>query len=182
LTLHRSILTEKVSRRGFHLSREYSSDPLEVLFVREVMRTKIVALPEDARRRDMAGHISKAHHRGQILYPVVDEDLRLKGVITRNHLLEFLRAAPEDEPAQKLVQRNPVLAYPDEPLRSVVYRMADTGKTRLPVVDRHDRSKLLGIISLNDLLRARARNLEEERLRERVLRLRLPMRGAAFRN
>src|SRR6185436_4032452 len=39
LTLRRSILTEKVSRRGFHLTREYSIDPLEILFVREVVRT-----------------------------------------------------------------------------------------------------------------------------------------------
>jgi chloride channel protein, CIC family len=39
LTLKRSILTEKVARRGYHLSREYAVDPLEILFVREVMRT-----------------------------------------------------------------------------------------------------------------------------------------------
>ena len=45
LLLKRSILTEKVSRRGFHLSREYSVDPLEILFVREVMRTNVVAFP-----------------------------------------------------------------------------------------------------------------------------------------
>ena len=38
LTLRRSILTEKVARRGFHLSREYSVDPLELLRVRDVMR------------------------------------------------------------------------------------------------------------------------------------------------
>src|SRR5213076_1668688 len=45
LVLPRSILTEKVSRRGYHLSREYAVDPLEILFVREVMRTNVVALP-----------------------------------------------------------------------------------------------------------------------------------------
>jgi len=45
LTLKRSILTEKVARRGYHLSREYAVDPLEILFVREVMRTNIVVLP-----------------------------------------------------------------------------------------------------------------------------------------
>src|SRR5450755_383701 len=33
LLLKRSILTEKVARRGFHLSREYATDPLEILFV-----------------------------------------------------------------------------------------------------------------------------------------------------
>lgn len=38
LVLRRSILTEKVSRRGFHVTREYAIDPLEVLFVREVMQ------------------------------------------------------------------------------------------------------------------------------------------------
>src|SRR3954449_11120159 len=38
LTLRRSILTEKISRRGYHVSREYSIDPLEIIFAREVMR------------------------------------------------------------------------------------------------------------------------------------------------
>ena len=47
LTLKRSILTEKISRRGYHLSREYATDPLEILFVREVMRTNVVVLPHD---------------------------------------------------------------------------------------------------------------------------------------
>src|SRR5438874_2194396 len=44
LTLRRSILTEKVARRGYHLSREYAVDPLEILLVRGVMRTKVAVL------------------------------------------------------------------------------------------------------------------------------------------
>ena len=51
LTLRRSILTEKVARRGFHLSREYAVDPLEILFVREVMRSDIVVLPRMLQRQ-----------------------------------------------------------------------------------------------------------------------------------
>jgi len=66
-----------------------------------------------------------------------------------------------------------IVAYPDEPLRAVVYRMAETGFTRFPVVRRDNPQKLLGIVSLGDLLKARTRNLEEERQRERVLRMRL---------
>jgi CBS domain-containing protein len=66
------------------------------------------------------------------------------------------------------------VAHPDEPLRVVVYRMAETGLTRFPVVDRGDERKLMGVIGLRDLLSARTRNLSEERDRERVLRLRLP--------
>jgi len=66
-----------------------------------------------------------------------------------------------------------VTAFPDEPLRLVVNRMAETGLTRMPVVQRENPLELAGVISLTDLLRARTRNLEEERRRERVLRLRL---------
>ena len=67
-----------------------------------------------------------------------------------------------------------MVAHPDEPLRVVVYRMAETGFTRFPVVDRGDERKLVGIIGLQDLLSARTRNLSEERDRERVLHIRLP--------
>lgn len=113
LALKRSILTEKISRRGYHLTREYSPDPLEILFVKEVMQT------------------------------------------------------PETN--ETPVPAHEVVAYPDEPLRAVVYRMAETGKTLLPVIDPADSRRPVGSISLNDLLHARVRTLEEEHKRERVL-------------
>jgi CBS domain-containing protein len=164
LTLKRSILTEKISRRGFHLTREYAADPLETLFVREVMRKKVTSVQESARRSDFTDDLHK-----QLLYPVVDSESRLQGVITRTSLMKFLRTAEPDDPARTLMQRNPIVAYPDESLRPVVYRMAGTGKTRLPVVDREDAGKLVGMVSLNDLLFARTRDLQEEQSRERVL-------------
>jgi CIC family chloride channel protein len=37
LVMRRSILTEKLSRRGYHLSREYGVDPLEMVSVADVM-------------------------------------------------------------------------------------------------------------------------------------------------
>lgn len=67
---------------------------------------------------------------------------------------------------------NPIVCYPDEPLRIVVYRMAETNLTCFPVVERNNPHKLVGMVSLIDLLKARMRNLHEERRRERVLRLR----------
>jgi len=66
-----------------------------------------------------------------------------------------------------------VVAHADEPLRAVVVRMAETGLTRMPVVDRES-GELAGMVSLADLLRGRLRSLNEERDRERVLELRLP--------
>ena len=37
LLMPRSILTEKLSRRGYHLTREYGVDPLEIVIVRDLM-------------------------------------------------------------------------------------------------------------------------------------------------
>jgi chloride channel protein, CIC family len=176
LTLRRSILTEKVSRRGYHLSREYAIDPLEILFVREVMRTNSVALPANLLLTDVLQSIrSDGAQRGQRLYPVVDNAARLIGVVTRSTLQELLRAPQSHDSRQlaEIVQANPVVAYPDEPLRVVVYRMAETGLTRLPVVTRDGSGKFLGIVSLRDLLQARVRNLEAEQRRERLLPVRL---------
>jgi chloride channel protein, CIC family len=170
LTMKRSILTEKISRRGFHLSREYAIDPLEILFVREVMRTNVIALPSDISREDISRKIQTS--RGtQHLYPVIGRSSQLEGVITRKDLH---RVQEGNVAIGDAIKRRIVTAYPDEPLRVVVYRMAETGLTRMPVVDRADPLKLLGMISLSDLLRARTRDLEEERRRERVLRLRFP--------
>jgi len=167
LVLKRSILTEKIARRGYHLSREYSIDPLEILFAREVMRTNMVALPAGATAEELRSVTPRAR---QYLFPVVDGERRLKGVLTRKELNNFVAggsSAPVETAARKAVA-----AYGDEPLRSVVMRMAETGITRMPVLD--EAGKLHGMVSLRDLLRARVRNLEEERRRERILRLRVP--------
>ena len=43
--------------------------------------------------------------------------------------------------------------------------------TRFPVVERNEPHKLLGTISLNDLLHARVLNLDGERRREHVLQI-----------
>jgi chloride channel protein, CIC family len=173
LLLKRSILTEKVARRGFHLTREYAIDPLEILFVREVMRTNLAALPAEATLEDLRHILVRQRTgRGQHLFPVVDLERRLKGVITRKQLHELVDSGGPPVSLGDIL-REPVVAHPEEPLRAIVFRMAETGFTRLPVVDPHT-GRLAGMISLRNLLRARVRNLHEERQRERVLRLRLP--------
>ncbi len=175
LLLKRSILTEKVARRGFHLTREYAIDPLEILFVREVMRTRVVALPAGATIEELRETlIRKPAERGQHLFPVLDSGHRVKGVITRRELRSLVDSTAPQTPLEDLA-RTPVVAHPDEPLRVVVFRMAETGLTRMPVVERQT-NQLAGMISLHDLLTARVRALNEERHRERVLHVRIPFR------
>jgi CBS domain-containing protein len=180
LTMQRSILTEKVARRGYHLSREYAIDPLEILFVGEVMVTNLIVLPArltlaELNRIDR----SHAHGRRQRLYPLVDAQNQLCGLATDRDLEslkhELLQA--EGRGVHEFMESEPVVAYMDEPLRVVAYRMAETGRTRLPVLKGRNDKKLVGMITLRDLLRARTRHLEEERLRERILRVRFAWFG-----
>jgi len=174
LTLRRSILTEKVARRGYHLSREYAVDPLEILFVREVMRTKVAVLPAASTLGEIWHSLRVDHRQEQRLLPVVNAEGQLVGVITRGDISERMEQngdAAIEWPIRDLVRASPVEAYPDEPLRVVVYRMAEKGCTRMPVVERTTR-RFLGLVSLNDLLKARLRHLEEERRRERSIKFR----------
>ena len=174
LTLKRSILTEKVARRGFHLSREYSVDPLEILFVREVMRTNVVALSALSTTAEMQELLRTGTRRSQRLLPVVDRSEILVGVLTRADIRERLNREGDvalQRPVGEMVRSVTVVAHPDEPLRIVVYRMAEKSLTRLPVVDRETR-KFLGLVALDDLLKARGHSLREERTRETPLKFR----------
>lgn len=116
LVLRRSVLTEKIARRGLHVSREYSVDPLEVLFVEEVM--------------------SEVGSDGET-------------------------EEPWDEAA-------PGVVYADDTLRHVAYAMAEAGLTELQVRERGV-ERVVGRVTLEQLLQARLRDLQEERHSERVL-------------
>jgi chloride channel protein, CIC family len=191
IVLGRSVLTEKIARRGLHLTREYSIDPLEVLLVRDVMHTDIATFRLDMPLREaaaafVAGHRPSrdAQHR-QRLYPVVDEDARLRGVVTRRDMLDAaLRDGhPASATVADLMIRVPEVAYADLTLREMANVMAELEITRMPVVERTAPDQLVGFVTLVDLLRARRIDLEEERVSERVLHLRqfVPLPGGALR-
>ena len=169
LTLPRSILTEKVSRRGYHLSREYTVDPLEILLVRDVMGNNARSVRVPATFAVVTRALEQADS-SQRLFPLVDEAGELVGVRSRAEL-ERLRHDPAGLTSLACAKPASVVTIsPEMPLRVAVYRMAETGYTRLPVVD-HDGSGVLGILTLEDLLKARVANLEAENRRERHLRL-----------
>jgi H+/Cl- antiporter ClcA len=166
LALKRSILTEKVARRGFHVSREYAIDPLEILFVREVMRPEVVVLSGEMPLAAAAELlVSTARARAQGLYPVTDGRGGLAGVATRTDI----EAGSVSRAPVSSIAREPIVARADEPVRAAIHRMAESGVSRMPVIDRAEPPALVGLITLKEALKARARHLEEERRRERVI-------------
>ncbi len=172
LTMKRSILTEKVARRGHHLTREYCVDPLEVAFVRDVMDTDVLGLSAESSPADVVGLLEDAGEARDTLYPVVEPDGRLAGVVTRRRLEDWARAEATGQglhTAREIATLAPVTVHPDQPLHIVVRRMSETGKTCMPVVTRDQPGLVVGMIALAHTLKAKRRHLEEEHRRERVL-------------
>jgi len=174
LVLKRSILTEKVARRGFHVLREYEVSPLQVLFVRDLMTTDVLTVAEgsglDAVYQLLRDH---AKLRYQRLLPVIAKDGRLVGALSWNDVLQAAAQGELTGSIDEVMHRNLMTAYPDETLRKVADRMADCKLGVLPVVERGRPDQLRGLITQFDLLRARGRMLEEERHREKVLDMRV---------
>jgi H+/Cl- antiporter ClcA len=170
----RSILTEKIARRGRHVFREYGVDPLERHFVEEVMTASPVVIPASTPlaeiRRDYFGR--NQSHRA---YPVVSER-RFLGMLDRAHLLAT--DPPPTATAADLVIGAPaprvVLSYAT--CREAALLLAAEGLERAAVVDGLDTMRLVGVVSRSDLIKPARTLHEEERKRERVFRL--PLFGA----
>ena len=171
LVLKRSILTEKVARRGFHVMREYAVDPLEAVLVREVMDTEVYTVEPTRRLRELYASLDEGSlQRRQRLFPVLGAGGELTGVLPWSSVLDA-----RDGDAQRVEDamiQSVTVAHPDETLRSVADRMAMLGVGVIPVVDRDRAHGFSGLITQFDLLRARQRLLEEERRAERVLSVR----------
>jgi H+/Cl- antiporter ClcA len=179
LLLRRSILTEKLARRGRHVSREYALDPLEILLTREVLHPDAVTLPSDMVVREVIERLARdgtnPQLRSQRLFPVLGASGQMLGVVSISDIDAWHGDSTFDtsRQLQTTMQTPPIVAYPDEPLRVVAERMAQTGRTRMPVVARANPHELLGLVSLTDLLKGRARDVRLERTREQIRSLRL---------
>jgi len=175
----RSILTERLSRRGFHLSREYGVDPLETAMVRDVMHTSVFALPEATTRQAAVEWLAKMNERGpgawshwQRLFPLVDAEGRLKGVLTRSQMIAAAKASKKDALLLTDGITTPDVIGQFETLRFVAEKMAASKIRSFPVVD--EEQALVGILNIEDLLEARGKASQRDTQRKRVLILRWP--------
>jgi CBS domain-containing protein len=172
LLLRRSILTEKVARRGMHVAREYSIDPLTVVRVGEVMEENVVTIPAGMKLAELSDRIARheagiADHEG---LPIVDERRRLAGIITRGDVLRAIgRKPPDGMTVLEAGSSKLVVAYPDELLHEAVGKMLRHNVGRLPVVRREDPGLLVGYLGRSNLMEARLRRMEEEHVRARGL-------------
>jgi H+/Cl- antiporter ClcA len=178
IVMPRSILTEKLARRGRHVFREYGVDPLERHFIEEVMTRDVVTIPGTQLLRDVLPIYfgSGQRHRA---YPVV-QGTQLLGVLDRE-ILHCLPREAHDRPVSELLAVEVLhssFATPGDTCRAVASRLAAAGLERLPVVDDSVSRRVIGIVSRSDLLKPSSTVHDEDFRREQVFgRSRKPQAG-----
>ncbi|MBS0388999.1 MAG: chloride channel protein [Proteobacteria bacterium] len=166
ILMPRSILTEKIARRGRHVFREYGVDPLERHFVAEVMTHAVVTIPAAISGAEVREQYFGAdqHHRA---YPVV-ADGQLLGMVDRATVASL---SPDSlrEPIGRLIagSKPAPTTLGTETCREVAERLAAGGFERLPVVTDDASRRLIGIVSRSDLMKPIRARHEEESVRER---------------
>ena len=165
ITMHRSILTEKIARRGHHIYREYGVDPMERHSVAEVMTPAPASIDAG---QTIAGVLDSHFGAGQRhrAYPVT-RDGALLGMLDR---AAIANARADAVRVGDLFGVNlPIFALADETCRALATRLAVHQLERLPVVDDAASRRLIGIVSRSDLIKP-ALSLHAEELTRQTVR------------
>ncbi|MFM0341508.1 chloride channel protein [Paraburkholderia fungorum] len=182
VVMRRSIMTEKIARRGYHIYREYGVDPLERHYVDEVMSHSVETIDANLSVREALATFFGATqtHRA---YPAVKDGV-VAGMLDRATLERFRAGSPAQSDnarvADVLRGSAPVVALSDETCRLVATRLAVHGLERLPVVADRDSLCLIGIVSRSDLVKPSLAHFDEEHKRERFRRVTLSRGSKRF--
>jgi H+/Cl- antiporter ClcA len=173
LLLKRSILTEKVARRGHHIVREYIVDPFETMRVAEIMAQPVNTLPVAMTVGEAVTFFTAPDAQRHKSYPVVDGNGRLAAMVSRADTLRWTRSGWDADKSlgEQLGDQEPLVGYDDEMVGALADRMAAADVGRVPILSRAD-GKVVGLVARRDLLRVRATVVRHERERAVLLKFR----------
>ena len=129
-------------------------DFMAKLTANEVMQSRVETLPSNLSLPELVKAMSRSHHRG---FPVVESG-KLVGIITQSDI-------PKDTMQtgsmvlEDIMTSQPITVCPETPLADVLYLLNRYQLSRLPVTVG---SKLLGIITRSDIIKAEAKELNCE--------------------
>ncbi|MFQ5814409.1 MAG: chloride channel protein [Anaerolineae bacterium] len=167
-----SIFTMKLSRRGIRLEHGQDIDVMQSVWVSEVMNTNVEPVSVDMCLNDLAKHLQGDRDHA---FPVADHTGTLYGIVSLQDLERALTSENGDDvTVGEIATRSLVTAYPDEPMWVALKRMGPRDLSTLPVVDRDDSHKLLGVIRRRDIVKAyNVGIMRRQELRHRVDQARL---------
>jgi CIC family chloride channel protein len=148
---HESIYTMKLSRQGISIRPREEVDLLEKVTVQEVMTRDFPTVPAEMTFAQIADKFAKSKHHG---FPVVDKDGHLKGMVTLADVESQIDSESRKLTVVDIATTSLITAYPDESLRDVVQKLGAKEVGRLPVIDRKDPSRLIGVLRRYDIVKA----------------------------
>lgn len=149
-----SIYTLKLTRRGVRLRAGRDEDVLGSMRVEDVMTTDVDTVDHEITLVGLSDVLSRRRYRG---FPVLDGQGELWGIVTSTDLEH---AVQRNVPRRATVtefgtpQARLVVAFPDESIGDVLLKMGPRGLSRLPVVDRDNPKRLVGLIGQQNVMRA----------------------------
>ena len=171
LLLRRSILTERLARRGQHMSYDYAVDPFEVTRVREIMTAPVRSLPASMLLHDALALLKTKTATAQYRrYPVVNDSGQVVGIASHTRVQQWNQGAVDKAPtlADFCADSEVFVGYADERVGELADRMTDADVGGTPIVERNN-GELVGFVSRHDLLRVRVSVAELEGKRSRLL-------------
>jgi len=148
-----SIYESFMFQDGIHLGATPNTDVLSRVTAASVMTQDVVTLPDDITVAEALDVVGGLEFNG---YPVL-RDGAMAGLITTGDLRRLEAEGRQNEMIGSVMTRKIVHAHPEQTLDTVVLKLAQRELSQLPVVSRHDDTRLLGIITLRDVARAQAR-------------------------
>lgn len=149
----RSIMTEKLVRKGLIVPKDPDTDILEQVLVREVASYGVATLNGTHTVEEVNDWINSGDENGGFQgFPIIDEKGNLTGVITRRDIYD--ENVPHYTKVDELIKRPPVVVFEDNTLRDAVNIMSKESVGRLPVVTRNDPRKVRAILTRSDILKA----------------------------
>ncbi len=149
-----SIYTLKLRRRGVDISHLEHVGPLREVRVADIMRTDFPVVDPGLSVEKLMAMLRQGEQNG---FPVVSEDGEFQGIVT---LADVQAAMSQGNFARLTVNdiatKSPIVAYPRDTLHDVFMRLAGTDVGRIPVVDRNNSRRLVGVLRREDILRAYA--------------------------
>lgn len=152
-----TIYTFKLVRRGVDLRQINRASPLREVTVGEAMTRDFPTVPMTMPIDELVAKLRQTGHHG---FPVVNEKGELAGVVT---IADVEAAMAQESPSaltvKDIASKSVVVAYPDEYIHDVIVKLGTHDVGRIPVVDRRNPKRLLGVLRRHDVLSAYSKTI-----------------------
>jgi CIC family chloride channel protein len=149
-----TIYTLKLIRRGVDIRQFYQISPLREVTVSEVMTRDFPSVPPTMTVNDLISKLGQTRHHG---FPVVNKNGEFVGVVTISDVEKAIsKGASPNLTVDDIASKSVIVAYPDEYIHDIFVKLGTRDVGRVPVVDRNNPKRLLGVLRRQDVLVAYA--------------------------